>query len=375
MAPLLAQPDVTGVRTGQHGAKTRFVLDVGERIDYRVFLLADPYRVVIDLPELVWRIPDDAGRVGRGLIRSFRYGRFRPGTSRVVLDLARPAGIDRVFLLPPKGKYRYRLVLDLAPLDREAFLAATRKWRPPAPEPVPAPPPVKPSAPDRKPMIVIDAGHGGIDPGTIGRRGTREKVITLATALELRRRLLAGRRYRVVMTRERDVFLRLRERVRIAERAGGDLFISIHADSISDRRVRGATVYTLSEKASDKEAASLAARENKADLIAGIDLKAQTDDVTRILIDLAQRETMNHSAKFAQILVPELAKEIRVQRIGHRFAGFRVLTGLEVPSVLIELGYLSNRRDERMLTSPKRRAAVVQALIRAINRYFTNGRA
>jgi N-acetylmuramoyl-L-alanine amidase len=184
------------------------------------------------------------------------------------------------------------------------------------------------------------------------------------------RELRSRGRYRVVLTRDRDVFLRLRTRVEKARKAGADLFVSLHADSIKSRRFRGASVYTLSEKASDAEAARLAEWENKADIIAGLDLNRQSDEVTNILIDLAQRETMNFSAKFANILLPEIGKVGPLLRKSHRFAGFAVLKAPDIPSVLVEMGYLSNRDDERMLTSPKRRSKLVRAIATAIDKYF-----
>ena len=156
----------------------------------------------------------------------------------------------------------------------------------------------------------------------------------------------------------------------MARAAGADLFLSIHADSIDNRKIRGGSIYTLSKKASDKEAAALAAKENRADLIAGLNLKVHDDEVASILIDLTQRETMNYSAQFATVLVPQLRKLIYMRRKPHRFAGFAVLKAPDVPSVLIELGYLSNRRDERMLTNARSRAAIAAAIARAVDRYF-----
>jgi len=219
--------------------------------------------------------------------------------------------------------------------------------------------------------VVIDPGHGGIDPGTTGRRKrVFEKHITLAMARRLKRELDNGGRYKTVLTRTRDVFVRLRDRIARARGSGADLFISLHADSMANSRIRGASVYTLSERASDKEAAALAAKENKADLIAGMDLSANSKQVTDILIDLAQRETMNHSVRFARILVDEMRKSTRFLRKSHRFAGFAVLKAPDVPSVLLEMGYLSNAEDEARLIQPRYRARLAKAIARAIDRYF-----
>jgi N-acetylmuramoyl-L-alanine amidase len=222
-----------------------------------------------------------------------------------------------------------------------------------------------------KRVIAIDPGHGGVDPGTVGGSGTYEKHITLSMAREIRDRLQATGRYKVVLTRDRDIFVRLRDRIAVSREAGAELFVSIHADAIENRRIRGLSVYTLSEKASDKEAAALAEKENKADLIAGIDLTKETPEVTNILIDLAQRESMNQSARFAARLVKELARETKLLRNTHRFAGFVVLKAPDVPSVLMELGFLSNRQDEAALKRKSYRAKLIAAMARASDAYFS----
>jgi N-acetylmuramoyl-L-alanine amidase len=237
--------------------------------------------------------------------------------------------------------------------------------------PRPAPPIPAPRKGDTKRTIVIDAGHGGVDPGAVGATGTHEKDVTLAMAREVRRQLEATGRYRVVMTRDDDSFVRLRDRVNKARAANADLFMSIHADSMGRGDTRGASIHTLSETASDAEAAALAARENRADVIAGVDLSGENKDVATILIDLAQRETMNRSATFAGILVNELGREIQLLPTNpHRFAGFAVLKAPDIPSVLIELGYLSNRQDEMLLTRPHHRAKVAAAVVKSVNAFF-----
>ncbi len=237
-------------------------------------------------------------------------------------------------------------------------------------------PPAKPEASNRirKPLIVLDAGHGGKDPGAVGPDGTMEKEITLKMALELKRQLEATGRYRVVLTRDDDQLLALRQRIEVARTANADLFISLHADHNDRSNLRGASVYTLSENASDAEAAALAARENKEDLIAGVDLSQQNAMVTSILIDLAQRETKNLSARFASLLTAEMAQHTLLLREAHRFAGFAVLKAPDVPSVLVELGYLSNEDDEAALRSSRHRGRVGKAMLRAIDRYFEGQR-
>ncbi|HZD26879.1 MAG TPA: N-acetylmuramoyl-L-alanine amidase [Alphaproteobacteria bacterium] len=370
----MAAPVAENVRLGVHGERTRLVVDLSERVDFSVFTLADPYRVVIDLPQIDWQVPNDAMSRAGGLIDSLRFGHFRPGKSRVVIDLSGPARVSDCFLLPPTGIDHFRLVMDLEPATRSAFLAAVS---PPTPPPstagggtVPPVPALKPRpAAGERFVIVLDPGHGGVDPGAIGLGGTYEKAVTLAFAMAVRAELRERRNYRVYLTRDDDTFIPLRERVAIARRRHANLFISIHADTIANPAVRGGGVYTLSETASDKEAAELAARENRSDLIAGVNLDGQDDDVASILLDLTQRETMNYSARFAGALVPELRDHVAMRARPHRFAGFRVLKAPDVPSVLIELGYLSNRTDEHMLLSPRSRAAIARSIARAVDRY------
>ncbi len=227
-----------------------------------------------------------------------------------------------------------------------------------------------PAMPARLPLVYIDPGHGGPDPGTIGHSGTFEKSVTLAVAQELERQLLATGRYRVKLTREKDVFVALRERFAMAREDQADIFISLHADSSFVGDPRGLSVYTLSETSSDAEAAALAAKENKADLIAGVDLSKQSNAVSSILIDLTQRETKNQSARFAELLVNELSRVTMLLPNTHRFAGFAVLKAPDIASVLIEMGYLSNVQDEALLLSPAHRAKLAGAMLRAIDGYF-----
>lgn len=371
-----AAPAVTSVRIGDYADKSRFVLDLTAPVKFSVFSLADPYRIVIDLPEVEWRIDSRKAPKSR-LVTAFRYGLFKPGTARVVLDIARPATVASRFLLPPAAGRGDRLVLDLVPATREAFLRTVS--RPPAAETAGRAadtPPRKPPPPrDGRHIVAIDPGHGGVDPGTIGLSGTKEKDITLAMAREIRRQLAASKRYRVIMTRDSDVFVRLRDRIAIAQHAGAELFVSFHADSIANHKIRGGTVYTLSETASDAEAAALAAKENKADLIAGLDLSDQSATVAKILIDLRQRLTKNASVVFARDVVDELRRTTHLLPHNHRFAGFAVLKAPEIPSILIEMGYLSNLTDERLLRQPRHRQQMAAALARAVNAFFAHAEA
>ncbi len=365
-------------RVGDHGSKTRFVLEMSEAADFRIFALENPDRMVIDFEAAEWQAgPPRSG--GVGLVAGHRHGARDDGAVRVVLDLTGPARVVDSFYLPAVGNLPYRFVLDLAP-DGPGEPAGSE----PAPAPVatadlvpaaaasasvPLPPALPPERAGLR-IVAIDAGHGGIDPGAVGVTGLREKDLTLDVARRLRTLLEATGRYEVVLTREHDMFLRLRERVEAARDARAELLISLHADSISDSRFRGASVYTLSDVASDREAAQLAARENRADALAGIALDPVDDVTASILIDLAQRHTQNESGSVANSLVSYLGEATRMVSSPHRQAGFTVLKAPDVPSVLVELGYLSNRRDEQALRSPEHRGELARAIAGAIDRYF-----
>jgi N-acetylmuramoyl-L-alanine amidase len=417
-------PFVSEARVSNHDAVTRIVLSMNAPVRYQVFTLDDPHRAVIDLPDVRWApsaLPQPSG-----LFLSLRHGRFKPGASRVVIQCRDSIAVSNSALIA-SGSGGYRLLVDLVAAtprtsrsdestnvtSREpANRAATSKGPkvggvaialvvgatglavgdigPPPPattgklpqgpaavaaatlapaRPRPRPPATAaPSAPQW--VVAIDPGHGGQDPGAISLGGDYEKRITLATARALRDELKVLRRYKVVLTRNNDSFIRLRDRIAIARAAGADIFVSLHADTMPSEAVRGLSVYTLSERASDAEAAALAERENKVDLIGGVKLAGETPEVTNILIDLIQRETMNDSARFASLLVEELQQETMLLPRTHRFAGFAVLKAPDVPSVLVELGYLSNETDERLLRSSQHRQKLAQAIARAIDRYF-----
>ena len=242
----MAQPSATvsGVRLGQNGETTRFVIDVNRDVKAQVLMLADPYRLVIDLPEVTWTINGKGSGEGRGLVSRYRYGLFQPGRSRLVLDLKQPAAVERFFTLKPQGPYRYRLVFDLKATSRSAFLAAIRqpvapRAAPPTQSEMRPTPSVR--AADAQRVIVIDPGHGGVDPGTLGVLGVPEKTIVLSISKEVAAALRKNPRYKVHLTRSRDVFIPLRQRIAKARDVNADLFISIHADALRDRRVRGST--------------------------------------------------------------------------------------------------------------------------------------
>jgi N-acetylmuramoyl-L-alanine amidase len=354
-------PVATDVRLGGDDAQTRLVMDLSRKIDLHAFTLADPYRVVLDIPEVTFQLPPKSGESGRG-----------PGGSRVVIDLAKPARIDKAFVIDAADGAPARLVLDLAPTDRESFLRKialdsklVRADGPPSSVPAV-------DSSDTRPLVVLDPGHGGIDTGTKAPSGELEKDIVLDFAQRLRERIEKAGKYRVLMTRTDDTFVPLADRVRVARNAGAALFVSIHADSLPRKEgdAQGATVYTLSETATDSEAERLAEQENRADVIAGVDLKDQPDDVAGILLDLAQRETKTYSVQFAHKLVDALKGATRLYKSPLKSAGFRVLRAPDVPSVLVELGYVSNRDDLQSLLSETWRNHTADSLATAIDSYF-----
>ena len=350
--------------------RTRFVVDLQKNPDYRITRLANPYRLVIDLPEVEFPTPAKPGK-GRGLISDFRYGLIAPGKARIVLDLSAPVTIVNSFVLDPVAPEPARLVVDVAPTSAESFEAAVRQDRP---EPAASLARLPFDQSDReagRPVVVLDPGHGGIDSGAIGKDNLMEKEVTLRFGQELARELKQGGKVEAVLTREGDDFLSLGERVEVARQHEAALFISIHADTVKEDYVRGATVYTLSDDASDALAAALAARENRSDILAGLSLDNQPDEVVDILFDLARRETKNLSVRFAKSLVDDIDGAMPLNANPWRRGAFVVLKAPDVPSVLLELGYLSNPEDEsafRSKTWPKREA---EAVARSIEEFFT----
>jgi len=371
-------PIATAARVAGDMNQTRFVMDFSGKIELHAFALADPYRIVVDLPQTVFNLPPKTGESGRGLIKAFRYGLMMQGGSRIVLDVARPVRIDKTFMLEPTADQPARLVIDLSAVDRQSFMRTLELERRPVHNsaignlergPV--------HSGDPRPIIVLDPGHGGIDNGAVSTSGVMEKIIVLEFAALLRDQLEKLGKYRVVMTRTDDSFIPLVDRVRMARIRQASLFVSIHADALrkGEGEARGATIYTLSETASDAEAAGIAENENRADVIAGIDLSRETNDVADILIDLAQRETKSLSVQFAKTLVGDVRKVARVHKHPLKSAGFKVLTAPDVPSVLVELGYVSSKSDLKQLTSSAWQARTADAIVHAIESYFSARRA
>ena len=380
-------PVASDARLAGDGKQTRFILDLDQPIPLHAFPLADPYRVVLDIPQVSFQLPAGVGAAGRGLIKAFRYGLVMPGGSRIVFDLTGPVKITSASVLEAANGQPPRLVLELEEVDRTTFVqslpAENRPELRPAiadaretPLPVSTGPakleaPAAQPSPDARPVVVIDPGHGGLDNGTQWD-GASEKTLVLAFALALRDRIEKSGKYRVVMTRTDDTFIPLDDRVKFARSQSASLFVSIHADALPRHEgdAQGATIYTLSDRASDAEAERLAEAENKADAIGGVNLTQEPTDVADILIDLAQRETRTFSNRFAHLLMGEMKTVTRMHKHPLKSAGFRVLKAPDVPSVLVELGYVSNKDDLEHLASENWRSRTVGSVAHAIDVFF-----
>ncbi len=378
-------PVASDARLAGDSKRTRFVLDLDKSVQFRAFALADPYRVVVDIPQVSFQLPPEAGVTGRGLVKAFRYGLVMPGGSRIVFDLTGPARIAKSYVLDAANDQPPRLVLELEEIDRTNFVQSLAvesrpQLRPAiadaadpivamkaAAEPRPA------DAVDLRPVVVIDPGHGGVDNGTQAGGGeNNEKDLVLGFGLALRDRIEKSGKYRVVMTREDDTFVPLADRVRIARNQSAALFVSIHADALprGEGDAQGATIYTLSDRASDSEAERLAETENKADAIGGVNLTEEPTEVADILIDLARRETRTFSNRFARLLMGEMKTTARMHKRPLKSAGFKVLKAPDVPSVLVELGYVSNKDDLEHLLSESWRTRIVGSMGQAIDAFF-----
>ena len=386
-----ARPTVTGARAGESVDGTRFVLDLSENVPFRIYTLENPYRLVLDLLGASWALDRKQLKLDRGLVGTLRYGQFQTETARIVVDLTAPVRVNQAFIMPPGATDRYRLVIDLSPVADQSFrpstltsveaaagrpalearkIAAAAAAKANVPPPAPARPKTVAQAPGGQRLIVIDPGHGGADPGAVVGDKTYEKHVTLAAAKALEI-MLIERGYDVLLSRGTDKYMSLAARVEFAQSRKADLFISLHADKHKSRKVRGAAVYTLSEKASDAETEALAARENEVDALFDVrNSDEYEEDVRKILISLVQRTTMTCSAIFAGELIPELKKSTKLLGRTHRFAGFRVLKAPDVPSVLVEMGYMSNGQDRKMLLSEKGRYALMRRVAQAIDGYF-----
>lgn len=384
---------VDQIRYGHVGTNVRMVLDIDAQSPFRVFTLTSPHRIILDLPDLQWskKIRNNVAEYG---ITNIRRGLLKDNIARIVFDMDGATSVDNAYIVLGDQNKPTRLIIDYKPskfnaadteifgnLNQHAQTFGAHTQNPnviKASEKIPTPS-FKPKTPDYaqnsennyKPLIIIDPGHGGQDPGAISPNNLKEKNVVLGIAKELKKELEATGRYRVKMTRENDVFIRLRDRVKFAREHEGDLFISIHADSVHKKETSGASVYTISKKASDEQTAKLAEKENQADLIGGVELDTEDDQVAYILGDFMITDTMNQSKFFANTLVERMKKKsVRVLQNPHRFAGFAVLKAPDIPSVLIEAGFMSNNSESKELDSQSYRKKIASAILSGIDTYF-----
>ncbi len=377
--------DVEDVRFGVHTENIRMVLDLSDVADFRAFTLSSPYRIVIDLPDFEW----NAGQVKRpeqSKVSNIRQGKLSPGISRIVFDLDQPAVIQSAFLLPKNAAKENRIVIDYRLSNVKDFEKAKSNIHgtlqvgsspvdvPTSANNVPTPPnnDKRPTQfTGEKPLVIIDPGHGGQDPGAIGAGKIYEKHIVLSLAKQLEKKLLDSGKYRVKLTRSSDVFIRLKDRVKFARKYGGDIFISIHADSIHKPDVHGTSIYTLSKKASDAQTAKLAEKENQADMMAGVDFVVEDEQVAFILGDFLMNDTMNQSKFLANTLVSQFQNShLTTLQTPHRYAGFAVLKAPDIPSVLIEAGFVSNRAEAQRLMQKDHQIKVATTIKNGIDAYF-----
>jgi N-acetylmuramoyl-L-alanine amidase len=368
-APLLA----FSARIAGDDARTRLIIDFDRKPDFKVHYVANPYRVLIDLPETDFGVKAEELEA-RGIFSDIRYGTMAAGRSRIVLTASRPVGVVLAEVQEEEGAASYRLVVDTAIVTDQAFqgLMEKQSWQEAAASPgaEQASVMLPGSRADGPFVIAVDAGHGGIDNGARGAvTKTEEKHVTLAFARQLTEALNALPGTRAILTRDKDEFLSLSQRVQLARNEGANLLISIHADTLKQKDIRGATVYTISDKASDSLAASLAERENLSDQIAGISFVDEPAEVADILLDLTRRETQAFSINLAQSVVSNFKDQVLLINNPHRHAGFRVLTAPDVPSILLELGFMSNKDDEQLLIDPAWQKKVAGLVARAVEQY------
>lgn len=370
--------EALAVKVEGEQSQTTFEIELSRGVTAEVFTLSNPYRVIIDLPDVTFRLPPGTGARGKGLISTFRYGLFAERKARVVIDTKGPVKITSATMAHGAAAGSVVLRVAMAETDAKSFAdgtGATRRDEAHAKAEADDEAPPKKAA-QSKPVIVIDPGHGGVDPGASGINNLSEKTLVLAVAQRLQAVLAKSGSFDVRMTRTSDVFVSLDRRLKLSADQGADLFVSLHADAIAETNlaegIRGATVYTLSERASDEQARKMAEKENASDLIAGLQGVDQggKDQVKNILIDLMKRETSNFSADFSNVLVGRLERSITMARDPQRSAAFKVLKQTHAPSVLVELGYMSNSKDQQEMATPAWQEKVSGAIAAAITLYF-----
>jgi N-acetylmuramoyl-L-alanine amidase len=355
---------VTGLEHRQAAGRIVLSLDFTAEPAFSLFTLTDPFRIVIDLPRADWTGPEpDAAAIPD--ILAVRFGLFRHDTARIVLELARPLAVRRAISRPQAGG-GHRLALALEPVAAQDFAAGAgwpeeARWEPGRLPPPPAPGRI---------VVAIDPGHGGIDPGA-SRGGLVEKRLVLAFGRQLAEAVERRDGLAAYMTREADVFVPLRERVRLARDAGAHVFVSVHADSLLEGRADGVSLYTLSEEGTDDATRAYAERENRSDVLAGVSLSGAEDDVTRVLVDLARRGTNHESDKLAAALLEALRPRVPLLRTRpHRRGNFVVLKAPDLPSVLVELGFLTSAADRARLSDPEWRTGLAEAIADGLERWI-----
>ncbi|MBB6483493.1 N-acetylmuramoyl-L-alanine amidase [Rhizobium lusitanum] len=365
--PLLAY----GARIAGDEARTRIVVDMDREPTFTVHYLNNPVRVVVDLPATAFGFPA-ADLKPSGLFKDIRYGTMDANSARIVLTAKKPVKLVAAKAQADEGGKGYRLVLDAEMLPPEQFAELVKQQSWTAADTAKDVGPVDPTqkTDPNTFLVAVDAGHGGIDAGATGTDGaTQEKDITLAFAKIFADKLNAQPGIKAFLTRDKDQYLSLSERVTIARQNHASLFISLHADTLKQKDIRGATVYTISDKASDRLAGEVADRENDSDRIAGTEAQAQPAAVADILLDLTRRETQAFSISLAQDVLSSFNGQISMINNPHRHAGFQVLTAPDVPSILLELGFLSNKEDEKLLLDADWRQKVADRLTEAVKQY------
>ncbi len=361
----LARIDAEASRIADAGRRdVQIELHLSQGVPYRLFTLDAPPRLVLDFQEVDWTGLTAEGLLRTDRIKQVQFGTYVPGWSRMVLELAGPMAVERAGLRIDEVTAAAHLALLLAPVAQERFAAAAGppydpRWDLPDPAPVPGAAEKDPDAPLR---VALDPGHGGIDPGAeVG--AINEKTLMLTLARELREVLLRSGGFEVVMTRDDDRFVSLERRIALAHQAGADVFLSLHADSLSEGLAHGATVYVLARDASDKASALLAERHDRADLLSGADLSRADDEVTDIMLDLARQETRPRTEALATALLSGMTNMGGpMNRRPKRSAAFSVLKAADIPSVLIEVGFLSSPRDLKNLTDPEWRVGIARGI-------------